>query len=81
MTAIAMREALSMQALTWGNAYAEIVPNNRGDVAELWPLFSDRMVPRRNGGSLFYEYANQDGSKTELPPERSTTSTAPASPG
>lgn len=73
MTAIAFREAILIQALTWGNAYAEITRNARGDVAELWPLFSDRMVPRRSTTppyALFYEYSNQDGSKTLLGPEQ-----------
>lgn len=71
MTAIAMWEALNMQALTWGNAYAEIVPNGRGDIVEIWPLFSDRMTPmRRDDGTAFYEYRNIDGSAVALPMER-----------
>lgn len=71
MTAIAMREALVILALTWGNSYAEIRRNARGDVAALWPLFSDRMVPRRHTTppyDLYYEYTNQDGSKTIMDP-------------
>jgi HK97 family phage portal protein len=71
MTAIAMREALVILALTWGNSYAEISRNARGDVAALWPLFSDRMIPRRYTTApydLYYEYTNQDGSKTILEP-------------
>jgi hypothetical protein len=61
MTAIALREALSMQALTWGIPTRRSCRTDRGDVAELWPLFSDRMTPRRNGGSLFYEYRTATG--------------------
>src|SRR6202022_5065905 len=60
-------------ALTWGNGYAEIVRNSRGDVAELWPLFPDRMIPRRRDVApyaLFYEYLNQDGGRVELEPDR-----------
>src|SRR5262245_48818722 len=48
MTAIAFREALLFQAIPWGNAYAEIVRDRRGLTAQLWPLFSDRVRPRRN---------------------------------
>jgi HK97 family phage portal protein len=71
MTAIAFREAMSVQALTWGNAYAEIVPNARGDVAELWPLFSDRMTPvRSDAGALSYQYVQFGGELVFLPPER-----------
>lgn len=73
MTAIAFRESMAILALTWGNAYAEIVRNARGDVAALWPLFSDRMVPRRRVTApytLYYEYANYDGTKSILEPEQ-----------
>jgi HK97 family phage portal protein len=72
MPAVNMREALLVHALTWGNAYAEITRNARGDVAELWPLFPDRMIPRRRNAApyaLYYEYLNQDGGRTELEPE------------
>ena len=72
MPAVNMREALNIHALTWGNAYAEIVRNARGDVAELWPLYPDRMIPRRRPDppyALYYEYLNQDGGRTNLEPE------------
>jgi HK97 family phage portal protein len=70
MPAVNMREALLVQVLTWGNAYAEITRNARGDVAELWPLYSDRMVPARTPeGALAYQYFNWDGSHTFLKPE------------
>lgn len=73
MTAIAMRESLAILALTWGNSYAEIIRNARGDIAALWPLYSDRVVPRRRivpPYTLYYEYTNYDGSKTILEPEQ-----------
>jgi HK97 family phage portal protein len=56
MTAIAFREALLFQAIPWGNAYAEIVRDRRGLVAQLWPLFSDRVRPRRNPDTWALEY-------------------------
>lgn len=73
MPAVNMREAMMVHALTWGNAYAEIVRNARGDVAELWPLYPDRMIPRREieaPYALFYQYLDQYGEKVVLPPER-----------
>lgn len=69
MPAINFREALMFGALTWGNGYAEIVRNGRGQVAELWPLMPDRVVPRRRTEKpfgLYYSYYQQDGSQVEL---------------
>ena len=66
-TAIAFRESLLYQAISWGNAYAEIVRNQAGKIVELWPLFSDRMLPRRaynedgTWGRLLYDYFQFSG--------------------
>lgn len=58
MTAIGFREALLLQALAQGNAYAEIVRDVSGRVVELWPLANDRVTPRRNeAGRLVYDVA------------------------
>jgi hypothetical protein len=65
-----MREALDIQALTFGNSYAEIVPNGRGDVDQLWPLFSDRMTPRRRTADLSSTSTRTATATTALPPER-----------
>ncbi len=62
MTAIAWRESMLYQTLSWGNGYSEIVRTGAGKVAELWPLLSDRMVvsraTREDGapGELVYWY-------------------------
>lgn len=69
MTAIAFKESLSLQALTWGNSYAEIVRTNSGKVAQLWPLMSHRMVPRRETVepyALYYEYQQEMGGTVRL---------------
>lgn len=43
--------------LLWGNAYAQIIRNRKGEVVALYPLMPDRMkVDRDEDGQLFYEY-------------------------
>jgi HK97 family phage portal protein len=62
MTAIAFREALLYIGIPFGNAYAEIIRDGAGRVAELWPLEVDRVTPRRNeAGQLVYHYRQPDG--------------------
>ena len=71
MTAIGFREALLYQAIPGGNAYAEIVRDFGGRVAELWPLESDRVTPRRTeSGALLYEYLQPDGTNAWLEPRQ-----------
>jgi len=63
MTAIAFREAMLINSLTWGNSYAEIVRSRSGKVGELWPLMPDRTWPVRNreSGRLEYIYQQEMG--------------------
>ena len=43
--------------LLWGNAYAQIIRNGKGEVIALYPLMPDRMnVDRDEWGQLYYEY-------------------------
>ena len=43
--------------LLWGNAYAEIEMNGRGQIVALWPMRPDRMRVRQAAdGTLFYIY-------------------------
>ena len=43
--------------LLWGNAYAQIIRNGRGEVTALYPLMPNRMrVDRDEAGKLYYEY-------------------------
>ena len=43
--------------LLWGNAYAQIIRNGKGEVIALYPLMPDRMTVDRDGnGQLYYEY-------------------------
>ena len=43
--------------LLWGNAYAQIIRNGRGEVVGLYPLMANRMrVDRDENGHIYYEY-------------------------
>lgn len=57
MTSFVFRETLMSHLLLWGNAYAQIIRNGRGEVIALYPLMADRMeVGRDRDGQLYYEY-------------------------
>jgi HK97 family phage portal protein len=70
MSAINFKKMMQAHALTWGNAYAEIVNDLAGRPAALWPITPDRVdIKRDESGGLFYEISNQRGPKTNLAPE------------
>ena len=47
--------------LLWGNAYAQVIRNGKGEVIALYPLMPDRMtVDRDSRGRLYYEYRTSD---------------------
>ncbi len=57
MTSFAFRETLMCHLLLWGNAYAQIIRNARGEVIALYPLMPNKMiVDRDKNGRLFYLY-------------------------
>ena len=57
MTSFAFRETLMSHLLLWGNAYAQIIRNARGEVIALYPLMPNKMtVDRDKTGRLFYLY-------------------------
>ena len=57
MTSFAFRETLMSHLLLWGNAYAQIIRNARGNVIALYPLMPNRMtVDRDSNGRLYYRY-------------------------
>ena len=66
MTSFAFRETLMTHLLLWGNAYAQIIRNGKGDVIGLYPLMPDRMtVDRDEKGHLYYQYQmSQDDAQT-----------------
>ena len=57
MTSFIFRETLMSHLLLWGNAYAQIIRNGKGDIIALYPLRPNRMkVERDTKGQLYYEY-------------------------
>lgn len=57
MTSFAFRETLMSHLLLWGNAYAQIIRNARGEVIALYPLMPNKMmVDRDSNGCLYYRY-------------------------
>ncbi|MGE5417484.1 MAG: phage portal protein [Acidobacteriota bacterium] len=62
MTSFVFRETLMSHLLLWGNAYAQIIRNGRGNVLALYPLLPDRMtVDRTTDGQIYYEYRKDTG--------------------
>ena len=67
MSPMVFREILQSHMITWGNAYAEIVRNGRGDISELWPLLPDRTQKLTGkSGRVFYETTLPDGGVKRL---------------
>lgn len=65
MTSFIFRETLMTHLLLWGNAYAQIIRNGKGEVLALYPLMSDRMkVDRDNQGNIYYVYTVNDSDAT-----------------
>ena len=66
MTSFVFRETLMTHILLWGNAYAQILRNGKGEVIGLYPLMPNRMtVDRDRDGRLYYSYqATQEDAPT-----------------
>ena len=66
MTSFVFRETLMTHLLLWGNAYAQIIRNGKGEVIALYPLMPNSMrVDRDDKGHLYYEYqTSSDEAKT-----------------
>lgn len=62
MTSFVFRETLMSHLLLWGNAYAQIIRDGRGQVLALYPLMPDKItVDRASNGELFYKYQSDKG--------------------
>lgn len=62
MSSFVFRETLMTHLLLWGNAYAQIIRNGKGEVVALYPLMPNRMtVDRDAAGQLFYSYQKSNG--------------------
>ena len=57
MSSFVFRETLMTHLLLWGNAYAQIIRNGRGEILSLYPLMPSKMtVDRDENGKLYYSY-------------------------
>lgn len=73
MSSFVFRETLMTHLLLWGNAYAQIIRNGKGEVVALYPLMPNKMtVDRDPSGQLYYIYsrsqeeANSTGQSNEI---------------
>ena len=66
MSSFVFRETLMTHLLLWGNAYAQIIRNGKGEVVALYPLMPNKMtVNRDENGNIYYQYNRyQDEAKT-----------------
>jgi HK97 family phage portal protein len=54
MSSFVFRETLMTHLLLWGNAYAQIIRNGKGEIVALYPLMPNKMtVDRDENGSLY----------------------------
>ena len=61
MSSFVFRETLMTHLLLYGNAYAQIVRNGKGEVIGLYPLMPSKMtVDRDDNGRLFYSYTHSN---------------------
>ena len=73
MSSFVFRETLMTHLLLWGNAYAQIIRNGKGEVVALYPLMPNKMtVGRDTNGQLYYTYQK---SQDELPKDNTYTVT------
>lgn len=78
MSSFVFRETLMTHLLLWGNAYAQVIRNGKGEIVALYPLMPDRMnVDRDDTGQLYYEYrTSTDEAKTN--PQNATVRLKPS---
>lgn len=67
MTSFVFRETLMSHLLIYGNAFAQIIRNGRGDVLGLYPLMPDKVrVDRDEKNRLIYIYSRYDEANPNL---------------
>ena len=67
MTSFVFRETLMSHLLLWGNAYAQIIRNGKGQITALYPLIPNRMtVDRTSNGEIYYTYLVNDSDNPTL---------------
>ena len=67
MTSFVFRETLMSHLLLWGNAYAQILRNGKGEIIALYPLMPNRMtVDRAANGEIYYRYSTNESDNVSL---------------
>ena len=68
MSSFIFRETLMTHLLLWGNAYAQIIRNGKGEVIALYPLMPNKMtVDRDSNGHLYYKYMKSTDEAPTMP--------------
>lgn len=68
MSSFIFRETLMTHLLLWGNAYAQIIRNGKGEIVALYPLMPNKMtVDRDEHGQLYYRYTKSPDEAPTLP--------------
>ncbi|MDD7504694.1 MAG: phage portal protein [Actinomycetaceae bacterium] len=76
MTSFVFRETLMTHLLLWGNAYAQVIRNGKGEVLGLYPLMPNHIeVGRNKHGELEYVYT-RTGDEPDQDQPRKVTLTA-----
>jgi HK97 family phage portal protein len=72
MSAMIGRETMTAHVLLWGNAYAEIVRNELGQIVALYPIEPNRVQPYRETrtGPVLYRVQKLDGTDVVVAAER-----------
>lgn len=66
----AFKQTLAVNALLWGQAFAEVERNGAGRATQLWPIPSRMVEPRRTETNrLFYRVTPDDGQAVDIPAE------------
>ena len=77
MSSFVFRETLMTHLLLWGNAYAQVIRNGKGEVITLYPLMPNKMsVDRDANGQLYYSYTR--GSDEAIRDDKSTVLLKPS---
>lgn len=71
LTSWRWKHLMQVWALLWGNAYAELELNGRGQISAIWPWRPDRVtISRDSQNRLQYTYKNAKGQKFTVPQDR-----------
>lgn len=77
MTSFVFRETLMTHLLLWGNAYAQVIRNGKGEVLGLYPLMPNHIeVGRNKHGKLEYVYTRTGDEPDQDQPRKVTLSPA-----